>query len=437
MLRHVLKKASVVSAIIGGVLISGCSGGDGAEETTSEEASQSISVAMPAGAESSALKPLISEFEEETGTTVEWNEFDYNTLYERILNDLQSQAGTYDVIFADDPWMPMFAGGGYLTPLDQLGYEADNDFIDNMKTITHWPAPEGPRMPGFEEEEPRQYGIPQVGNVQLLFWRKDIMGDAPPETWDEALAAIDEYSGETKYGFVPRGARGNPVTTNFNAFLWSHGGDYFDNDWNVIVNNDNAQEAMDTYVKLAESAPSGVANYGADEVGRAMAAGDALMAVIWPVWAETMENEEESEVAGNIGYGLVPKSKQGDYAPQIGNWIFAIPQASQNKQTAMTFIEWASSEDIQTEMTKNGGLPTRESVLTNEQLIEDMPYLEAVHEGLENAQFRPRTPSYTQIEELTGTYLNEVLSGSRSGEEALNEAANEIEALMKSEGYYD
>ncbi|MBB6448775.1 multiple sugar transport system substrate-binding protein [Geomicrobium halophilum] len=423
------------------LVLAACGSGDDLSEETGaegEEAPDSISVAMVAGQESAAMRPIIAEFEEETGIEIEWNEFDYDTLYERIFNDLQSGSGTYDVIFADDPWMPMFAGGGYLTPLDEFDYEIDEDFMESSRALTTWPPSEGPRMPDIDpEEEPRHYGIPQVGNVQLLFWRKDILGDEAPETWEDAAAMLEEHEDETDYGFVPRGARGNAVATNFNAFMWSHNGDFFDDDWNVTVNDSEVHEALNRYTELAETGPSGVANYGADEVGRAMSQGDTLMAIVWPVWAETMENEEESEVVGDIGYGLVPRSEDGEHAPQIGNWVFAIPEASENRRAAFDFIEWASSEEIQLQMAQNGGLPTRESVLLNEELNEEMPYLEAVHEGLENAEIRPRTPSYSEVEETIGTYLNQVVAGEMSEEDALENAASDIEDIMESAGHYD
>ncbi|SDI39658.1 extracellular solute-binding protein [Alteribacillus bidgolensis] len=421
------------------LIAAGCGGDDdsgasGESESGSTE-SESISVAMVAGAESSSLKQLVPEFEEETGIEVEWNEFDYNTLYERIYNDLRTGTGTYDVIFADDPWMPMFAGGGFLTPLDELGYELDEDFAKMSREVSMWPAPSGPRLPDSDpDEEPRAYGIPQVGNVQLFFYRNDILNEAP-ETWSDLEAAIEEHQNEVDYGFVHRGARGNAIATNFNAFLWSHGADFFDEDWNVTLDSPEAIEALEFYIGMTEHAPDGIANYNADEIGRVMSKGEGLASIVWPVWGETMEDPEKSDVVGDIGYSLVPRAENGDFSPMIGNWILGIPQASENKEAALEFMTWASSEESQKQMTKDGGLPSRTSVLTDPELTEEKPYLEAVNEGLENANFRPRTPLYSEIENIYGTYLNQALTGDLTPEEALTGAAEEIEALMEDNGY--
>ncbi|WP_158738025.1 extracellular solute-binding protein [Alteribacillus sp. YIM 98480] len=417
----------------------GC--GKNEESSTSSEndsgtsEGESISVAMVAGNESSALKQMVSEFEEEMGIEVNWNEFDYNTLYERIYNDMRTETGTYDVIFADDPWMPMLAGGGFLTPLDELGYELDEDFAKMSREVSMWPAPSGPRLPNSDpNEEPRAYGIPQVGNVQMFFYRKDIL-DKAPETWSELETVIEDHQGEIEYGFVHRGARGDAIATNFNAFLWSHGADFFDENWNVTLDSPEAIEALEYYVGLTKYAPDGIANYDADSIGRVMSQGESLTSIVWPAWGETMEDPEKSDVVGDIGYSLVPRAEDGSFSPMIGNWILGIPKASENKKAALEFITWASSTESQKEITKLGGVPSRTGVLKDPELLEEKPYLQAVSEGLENAKFRPRTPLYSEIATIYGTYLNQALTGDLTSEEALTSAAEEIKALMEDNGY--
>lgn len=423
-------------------LIAGCSDDSSSNGSSNSGGSNdsgegsSISVAMVAGTETSAIKQLVPEFEKETGIKVKLNEFNYDTLYERIYNDLRSEGGAYDVIFADDPWMPMFAGGGFLTPLDELNYTPNEDFAKMSRQLGMWPAPSGPRLPGEDPDaESRFYGVPGVGNVQLFFYRKDILGEAP-ETWDDVVSAIEENKEEIDYGFVHRGARGNAIATNFNAFLWSHGASIFDENWNVTLDSPEAIEALEFYVDLKKYAPDGIANYNADELGRVMVQGEGLMAIVWPSWGPNME-AEDSEVAGKMGYSLVPKATGKENAPMIGNWIMGIPKVSKNKQAALEFIKWASSEEVQREMVLTGGIPTRSSVLTDSELKENYPYLEAVNEGLNNARWRPRTPLYSQIESIYGTALNRALTGDITPEEALTQTADEIEKLMEENGYYE
>src|SRR5699024_5725262 len=115
--------------------------------------------------------------------------FDYDTHYERVLNDMRAGEGTYDVVLLADTQLPMYAGGGFLVNLEELGYQLDeDDFAQASINQGMWPDPTGPRIPSDDpNEEPMLYAVPQVGNVQLFTWRKDILGETPPKTWNEAI----------------------------------------------------------------------------------------------------------------------------------------------------------------------------------------------------------------------------------------------------------
>lgn len=401
--------------------------------------SNKITVAAVAGTESAPIKKMLPQFEKQTGKKVEFIEMPYNTLYEKVLNDLTSGTGTYDVIFIDDPWFPMFAGGGYLTPLKELGYKPDPDFVQTSLDVSKWPAPKGPRLPGDDKgAEPELYALPAVGNVQMFFYREDIAkkeGIGKIETWDDLEKAIAKVKKKDFYGFVPRAARGNPVVTNFNPFLWSHGGDIFDENWNVRINDEKGVEALEFYLKLVKQAPPGVANYDADEVANTMLQDKAFSAIVWPAWASQMDDPNKSKVVGKIGFSLVPKKER--YAPQLGNWLLAIPKESDNQEWALQFIQWATSKEVQKEGVAYGGIPTRKSVLTDPELTKKYRYLPAVKEGLENAIWRPRTPEWAEVENILGIYLSKAVTGEMSAKEALDTAAKQITDLMKRRGYHN
>ncbi|HET7615737.1 MAG TPA: extracellular solute-binding protein, partial [Bacillales bacterium] len=264
-------------------------------------------------------------------------------------------------------------------------------------------------------------------------YRKDIIGDDPPKTWDDVFRLMKKYKGKTKYGFVARGAKGNPVVTNFAPVLWSTGGRIFDDDWHVTINDKKGVAALKLYMKLVKASPNGVANYDSSEVGNTMAQGKALMSIVWPAWAHTMETESKSKVAGKIGYSLVPKGTE--YAPELGNWLLAIPKGSEHKKAAFKFIKWATSKKVQTKMAAEGGVPVRKSVLTDPKLVKKHPYLPAVKKGLENARWRPRTPLWSKMEHVLGTYLNLAVAGQMAPQEALDKAAKELEKVLKANGY--
>ena len=86
-------------------------------------------------------------------------ELPYSNLFEKLLLDLSSKTGAYDVIMMDDPWFPRLVENGKLAELPQ----PDSDFIQSTLDVCRHPFKTG-----------KFYAIPYVGNSQLFFYRKDL-----------------------------------------------------------------------------------------------------------------------------------------------------------------------------------------------------------------------------------------------------------------------
>ena len=94
---------------------------------------QKLTVLYMSGVYADAANSMVDEFEEATGATVEVIDMPYSELHEKILLDLTSQAGTYDVIDVASQWDGEFAP--YLTDLqeniDKDGFDM-SEYIDNV-----------------------------------------------------------------------------------------------------------------------------------------------------------------------------------------------------------------------------------------------------------------------------------------------------------------
>ena len=62
-------------------------------------------------------KNNVSEFEDETGITIEWVEIPHDNMHERFVQEAISQSGAIDIYDTDQPWIAEFASKGYLEPL--------------------------------------------------------------------------------------------------------------------------------------------------------------------------------------------------------------------------------------------------------------------------------------------------------------------------------
>jgi multiple sugar transport system substrate-binding protein len=394
-----------------------------------------ITVAGVQGVETAGLKKVIPEWETKTGNTVEFIELPYANLQEKIFTDVQAGAGSYDVIFLDDPWFPFLAGGGYLTPLSEFNYQPDSDFVQRSLDVSSWPPPMGPRTPGTPADaQPQLYALPAVGNVQLFWYRKDLVPEEPQSIAD-LITVLREKADPANgvFGYVHRGARGNPVVTNFNAWNWSYGGDIFDENWNVVISDTKSVQALTDYVSLLDIAPPGAANFNADEVGSAMLNGSSLAAIVWPAFNVQIDDASKSKVSGKIA--VIPFPKGEKQTSQLGNWLVAVPKDAKNKAAAFDFINFATSKDVMKQAALAGAPPTRKSVFEDPELSKQFWWYAANETALGNATWRPRTPEWNKVEDILGTYLSKAVSKEMEPKAALEQAATEIRDVMQRAGY--
>ncbi len=399
-----------------------------------------LTMAVVAGGETKGLKAILPLWEREKGVKIELVEFPYPTLYEKLVTTFQAKAATYDLLIADDPWMPKFGSEGWLVPLDkEFGYRRDPDIFPVVYDLGSWPPPRGP-VPPTERGKTRQlYAITLVGNVEFFMYRKDLVSE--PKTWDDVLANAKKVHNPSTpmYGFVIRGAKGNPVISEFTPVLLSFGGAIFDDTWKVVLNSDAARRALTFFTKdLKQYAPPGVENYDAAERAREVAVGRAAQGFIWPAEiTDIVENPSVSKVRGKMGYTLAPRGPGNIHGPLIGNWLLGIPQGSRNKQWAYEFILWATGAQVQKPYATGGGIPFRKSVLLDAEMNKTFPFFKAMAASLEApAHWRPRTQEWFAVEAILGTHVNAALAGLSTPQDAIAKAAAEIERHMRQAGYY-
>jgi multiple sugar transport system substrate-binding protein len=399
-----------------------------------------LTMAVVAGGETKGLKAILPLWEKEMGVKVELVEFPYPTLFEKLVTAFQANAATYDLVMADDPWMPKFGAEGWLTPLDtEFGYKRDADIFPVVYDLGTWPPPRGPVPPTERGKARHLYAITLVGNVEFFMYRKDLVSE--PKTWNDVVANAKKVTDPSKpfYGFVIRGAKGNPVISEFTPVLLSFGARIFDDNWKVVLNSKEAVAALRFFTKdLKQYAPPGVANYDAAERAREVATGRAAQGFIWPAEiTDIVENPSVSKVVGKMGYTLAPAGPGGKRGPLIGNWLLGIPKAAKNKRWAYEFILWATSAKVQKPYTLGGGIPFRKSILTDAGLNRQFRFLRSMAASLAwPAEWRPRTQEWFAVEAILGTHVNGALVGIESPEDAIAKAAAEIEKHMKEAGYY-
>ena len=270
-------------------------------------------------------------------------------------------------------------------------------------------------------------------------YRKDIVPQAP-QTWDQVLADGTSFQnqGQQFYGYAIRGAKGNPIMSDWFPILRAFGGDVFDDHWNVIFGSSDTVNAVKFLVgQLRAVAQPGPDTTDAADRSRLVATGHALQSTVWPAEAsDIVENPQVSTMVHKVGYTVMPMGAAGRHTPMMGNWLMGIPQAARQKDWSYRFIAWATSAAVQRPYAAAGGIPSRKSILTDAALNQRYPFFQAMSASLAAPPFwRPRTTEWSAIETILGTHMNAALAGTESPEQAVSRSATEATQHMKEAGY--
>lgn len=423
----------VALVLVAGACSSSATNAPGASSASSNV---TLTIAAVQGVEDAGLKALAPMYTQATGVKITIVEAPYSDLYSKLVNAFQANDATYDLAMMDDPWMPKFGTDGSLADLGALGIQKDPDVAQVVWDVGTWPPPRGP-VPPSEKSKPQQLlGVTIVGNVEMFMYRKDLT-PTPPASYDEVLANAKAQNKANLAGYLIRGKATNPVVADFLPILWSFGGDVFDENWNVIFDNQQSLAAVKFLLEdLKSVAQADPASTDAADRDRLMAIGQGYESSTWPGEINTAVLGEGSTVVGKVGFIPIPKGPSGKGVGMMGNWMLGIPKASKNQQAAADFIKWMLQADTQKTYAQNGGIPSRTSVLKDASLAEKNPYFTVLADALQAPpNWRPRTDQWNAVETILGTELNAALAGQENAQDVVTKASAQIRTLMKGAGY--
>src|SRR6266699_2877583 len=433
--REFVKRTAVAGAVLTSfpAILEACTSGG----TTSNKPSK-LTIAAVQGAEDGPLKKVAPMYQSQTGITMEVVEFPYDQLFEKLVTTFQANGSSYDLCMMDDPWMPKVGTMGALQPLDSnFGFARDSDIPSIVYDVGTWPPPKGPVPPSEKSKSQHLYGITIVGNVEMFMYRKDIVTTAPA-SWDDVLANAQKFNKSNFYGYVIRGKATNPASSDSLPILWSFGGDIFDTSWKVML---DSTESIDAITFLTQSlkkyAEPGAANIDAADRDRLIAIGQAFQSTTWPAEVTgVVEAQGVSQVIGKMAYIPIPQGPSGKGLGMMGNWLLGIPKGSKNGSAAADFIKWMLKADNMRNYVAQGGIPIRKSILNDASLAAANPYFKALAASFDAVpNWRPRTDQWNAVETSYGTAMNAAVAGQLTPQAAMQQAASQIRAAMKSAGY--
>lgn len=306
------------------------------------------------------------------------------------------QDNKYDIVMLDDPWIPEFSDS--LIDFKQFSVVPAKSKQSNKlfgETFVN-------SLASSCEYDNKLLGLPIIGNVQLLLYRKDLfpVSDLPSHNDTRAmddLANIVLTRGaklSTDTPFILRFDTENDVVEVFWQILRAYGyQEEYDSNGILIIPRRKAQQTLEWMNRVQ---PKGrQQKFGRTDIQKRLANGDSLVAFGWSSWIIPMQNP-------NVAVHQVSQQ------PLMGSWLLAVPKTSKLQAEAVEVIVTLTTDiNNQRFLAEHGGIPVLNQFPL--ELLQDSNFWREngskVMVALDDAVPRPRTPKWREIEISLGRQL--------------------------------
>ncbi|TVY03045.1 ABC transporter substrate-binding protein [Cohnella terricola] len=381
-----------------------------------------------------ALKPLIPDFEKETGIKVELNVLPYPQILDKQQVALTSGSESIDVGMADPMYLSQWNNGGMLTDLSAL--IADKNATNDERLALDDFMPQALKQMSKDNV---QYALPLYAETTELFYNKKMLEDANvpvPTTLDELMEAAKKLHDPKKgqFGIVLRGQRGNGL----NIFIWtgiyrSFGGEFLKDGANDFDSQAGVAATKWYGDILTNYGPPGASSIGWQEALDTFSQGKAAFMIDASTFAGSLEDSKKSAVAGNVGYATLPKGPNGSF-PALAAWGMYIPKNSAKKEAAWKFIQWALSPEVQLK----SAVEHSRSDVARQSVWQDESYRSLFGSwgnwadvtfdniNIASPDYRPMIKNWTQVGDDLGALVSAVTAKTLTADAAMKKAQEEI-----------
>jgi multiple sugar transport system substrate-binding protein len=370
------------------------------------------------GREGEVVSGLLPEFEQANpGIRVKVQQLPWTAAHEKLLTAFAGDS-TPDVCQLGNTWVPELVAVNALEPLDRHAaaspiVRADDYFSGIWETN---------RVDGA------LYGVPWYVDTRLMFYRRDVLGQAgfstPPRSWQEwkeMLAAVKTRAAPDRYAILLPLNEFEPLLAlalQQDDPLLRDGGRYGN------FSSAGFRHALAFYLEmfqrgwapaLAEAAISNVWN----EFGR----GRFAFYVSGPWNIGELRRRLPAEQQGNWMTAPLP-GPDGPGASIAGGSSLVVFRRSRHQAAAWRLIEFLSQPAVQRRFhALTGDLPPRRTSWNDPGLAGDVP-ARAFREQLERVKPAPRVPEWERI----ASEMRLVAERAVHGEWSVDQAARELDA---------
>ncbi|MCR8633039.1 ABC transporter substrate-binding protein [Paenibacillus radicis (ex Xue et al. 2023)] len=324
-----------------------------------------------------------------------------------------------DVLDLDITMLPAMAGKDMLETWDNYIKDLDvNDF--------HAGAWNGSKING------KMYGLPNRGESSVFFYNKTMFDEAgvsyPTDNWTQEdmleMAKKITVAGK-KYGVGIAASNSDPsnVFSSFSPVLWSYGGDFLNKEnTEAIINKPEGVKAITFWTELYTKhkvVPEGSVNFALTKDVMPMFLNNQV--AMMPNSSSMVDMLKKNP---QVKWGMV---LQPNKFGRTGGWSFTLPKSSKNKDAARQFVLWYMKPENMGKL--NVVFPSRKSATNVPPWSE--PEMQFLLSAAPYQKAMPAVAAWTEMQTVIVTELQKVLTGAKTPQQAADEMAKQMNALLK------
>jgi multiple sugar transport system substrate-binding protein len=396
---------------------------------------ESITVLLATSTRADVLVEMQPAFEEMTGITVNVDIVPEQQQRQKQVIEFTSGNPSFDVTLVS--WhvqKSLFGRGGFMLDLREYLDNPDltapsYDFADFSEASLRFAT----------QSDGRIDSLPFNIDYWITYWNTEIFdnaGVAFPENLDEMVAAAEALNDPDNgvYGFVARGLK-NANTPVWTSFMQGWDVKPVEDDGTLNTTGEAAVAAAEYYQTLmSQYAPPGASGFNWNECQTTFSQGGAAMWFDGIGFAAPLENPDESQIVGKVGYGLQPAGPVARHAGTFGDGI-GIPSGSAKPGPAYLYAQWATGVDVAKRILEIGaGAPPRNSIYADEEFLSTLSipqgWIEAlVASGEIGLPSLPEIVPVTEFRDIFGIALTNMITGADPQAE-LESATQQFEPIL-------
>lgn len=372
--------------------------------------------------------------EENFGYSVNFTftESPFESLFQRAAASLATGSDEFNIIISDSQWLGALATPGWIVDMDELienglpdlGIDPqpalDLELYSQVARDTYQVFPDG---------SDEIWGLPQEGDVQVLFVRTDIVNDpdemaafeaehgfAIPSTFEEwELLTMNNFEliaewftrpDEDLYGIaMQHSIVYDYYTMQLYPFMWSRGGDTWNQEDRTMVGTLDTEvnaEAMEWNRRMLNYTPPGALNMGIGENVDAFTQGTVATALQWAAVGLAMINDENRDSVITVPPPAF-ENEDGElvriYSMGGQPWVLNAFNTAEQMRVAVDFLNWWYLTETQLEFARRGGNPVTAEVMNDPSFEDINPWNRAFKYMLEDGRARDfwHEPNYAEM----------------------------------------